>query len=122
MKIRNGFISNSSSSSFCILGIKYSKYELENRFNAKYFFKYEDWIGVSERMCASSDFTWYQGMSEISEDDIIIGKELYILERKYEDKTIPQMKENIAKEMSKKWDVEIKPSDIHFYIDSSYDG
>ena len=49
MKVRNGFVSNSSSSSFCIYGAEMSISELPEEFYNKYMDKIKkDWFGESE--------------------------------------------------------------------------
>lgn len=100
MKIRAGFVSNSSSSSFCILGVVASgvinsdiKWDLPKGFVSEY--------GISD----------YDGE--------LIGMNPESLD---ENMTIKQTKEYIAKTLSESYGVEVKPEEIHWHMDGGYDG
>lgn len=122
MKIRNGFVSNSSSSSFCILGKPFDYSDLETTFKDKDFSKLGNSLyEIGGNLVENTNLHSETGISEYY-DNIIIGLDIDTIETKHADKTINQVKTEIAEEMSKAWNVEIKPSEISFYTDGGFDG
>lgn len=104
MKVRLGFVSNSSSSSFCILGI----YMPEN-------FTEDDFDNIlNERVFQTILYVQY-GISNYY-DQLLIG---VTPDRMKDDETLAQFKERICKEF-KKFGLDVKPNDLSWFIDGGY--
>lgn len=113
MKIRQGFVSNSSSSSFCILGQSFDTHELYEKFNI--------------------DEDDYEFESDVEEElESIIGKLGFCMETDYdndifyigisacsldEEKTIKQQREEILKKFNDAG-FNLKLEDIQFMIET----
>jgi hypothetical protein len=104
MKIRSGFVSNSSSSSFCILGVSVDNDAYEKVYDKKYN-KEDKTILDSE--CSIS----YEGEHYIGLNPEKIG----------EDETIGQAKDRIVTEASK-LGITIDKKDIDWITDGGYNG
>ncbi len=104
MKIRNGFVSNSSSSNFCILGI-----EVDNKTYSKV-----SAICPSEKTPDSLDSR--RGIS--CEDFYFIG---YCPDKMRDDETLSQFKDRIITEASK-IGITIDKNQIDWYIDGGHNG
>ena len=95
MKMRTGFVSNSSSSSFCILGV------------------------VRDSDFDEPEGLWLSwGISNYGEEDSIIGLEHNSIR---EDETISAAKDRIVK-LFKEAGHEVKKEEIDWHIDGGYDG
>ena len=103
MKIRNGYVSNSSTSSFCVLGIKYSDYK--NKCD-NYDFVLTDLI-IDE---FSGIYNYY--------GETIIGA---VPQRMIEDETLLQFKQRICDDL-KKIGINVTTNDLKWFIDGGYDG
>jgi len=97
MKIRNGFVSNSSSSSFCILGV-----QMKNTDKKSYI----------------PGLKMEEGIYDYCEDEVFKG--LYPWDIG-DNETILQAKERILK-ILKENGIERKLEDIRWFIDGGYDG
>ena len=97
MKIRNGFVSNSSSSSFCILGIKLNDEQQDNVFKNK---DIHTEYGISNLEGEFAGFYPYQ-MNE--------------------NETLSQFKDRLV-EAFKSEGIEIKKTDIEWWEDGGYNG
>ena len=102
MKIRNGFVSNSSSSSFCILGIL-----IETGDNS-YFKSFDSKLLVEEygieTYCESSFLGAYP-------------------EQMKDDETLAQFKERIIADINVNFpDASVSAKDLEWYTDGGYDG
>ena len=100
MKIRNGFVSNSSSSSFCILGV-----DVGRKFDFDKLDELEE-IGLDS----------HEGYGDY---DIVLGVSVGRLN---ETKTILQLKEEIANKITEATGLQILPKDVDFCTDGGYDG
>ena len=92
MKTRLGYVSNSSSSSFCIVGIVT---ELDGDFKQDKDDSDYDYDFV-ERICKNLDF--HRGIYDYSEDRWIIGKSIKSMK---DDETLASFKKRIFQELVK---------------------
>jgi hypothetical protein len=105
MKIRSGFVSNSSSSSFCIFGVVISERteEIDN-------ILWED--RETESICLECN----NGLDEYG-DCLIVGIDPRNIDRS---KTLDQIAEEVVEKL-KKLDINVKSTDIDFHMDQGYD-
>lgn len=118
MKKRMGFVSNSSSSSFCILGVSFdSDGEIVNLWNSKHP---EDHVGKSyeleydrklEDLVIQTGIEGYYGM-------YIVGK--YVTHLDY-DRTITEQRKEIAEKMNSILGLSLTEKEIYFHIDGGRD-
>ena len=104
MKIRNKFVSNSSSSSFCIMGVSVSNETYE-----KVDAAWTDKNRFLDAQCSISD----------GGDEVYIGAYPY---RMKEDETLSQFKQRIVDEAKNKFDIDIEKNELGWIIDGGYDG
>lgn len=104
MKVRHGFVSNSSSSSFCVLGIV-----LDDKYNID-----ED---VREQLESNTDLELVYGVGDYYEQQLMgIGPG-----GMKEDETLRQFKQRIVDEFQKH-NVTVDIKDIDWHVDGGYDG
>jgi hypothetical protein len=114
MKTRKGFVSNSSSSSFCILGI--SREDLITSLG-------KDVDDDRIKSLLENEFYIQNGISEYSEDDFFIGLPPGRID---EDKTIKETKDEIVAILNRKLGNYLLPGkkiireNLAFYIDGGY--
>jgi len=104
MKIRTGFVSNSSSSSFCILGIAIDRE------------KFETLTENGEEILGDLDYEY--GMDNYYEQ-VVIGISPNKLD---EDSTIRQSKIEVSNKLSVLLGEPILADSIYFHADGGYDG
>ena len=104
MKIRMGFVSNSSSSSFCIVG-----YSIDSD-------KFDDYDDLYE-IFKPSKLVCSRGISDYS-DSYIIGK---YIENMKDDETLLDFKKGILKEIQDYYDTNVSLKDIEIFVDGGYD-
>lgn len=121
MKIRNGFVSNSSSSSFCIYGTTLDYDEtitlLKNRFRSNLLLKFTEELNDETFDSDLNNLIDEAGLAEIvdninlplyytyhfSEMMLYLGKELSSMD---DDETFGQFKEKIKQELKEKYDID----------------
>jgi hypothetical protein len=104
MKIRTGFVSNSSSSSFCILGKSISQ-ELYNKIEGRLDASYNGLI----TKCAINDW----------DDSKYIGMNPNKMNN---DETLIQFKQRIVLEINKLTDEPVNINDLEWITDGGYNG
>jgi hypothetical protein len=106
MKIRQGFVSNSSSTSFCLLCI-----------NSKEKFDIDiDEDGLEEKF-ANSDLDYEYAVEGY--DAQYIGMSPYQMK---DDETLLQFKQRIVDEFKNKLDLTIEVTDLDWEVQGGYDG
>ena len=123
MKIRTNYVSNSSSSSFCILGVNLINFFPEIEKGEK---DIDDIINDIERKMRlrnsiSSDrskISIEHGLGDYYEEDYFIGVSP---EHMKEEETLKEFKERICSELNG-YGISCKTTDLYFYIDGGYDG
>lgn len=111
MKKRMGFVSNSSSSSFCILGV--TSDEIEEQIDVNTLSEEFDWYYFS-----SKDIQVRSGISDYYES-YVIGVSPSSLD---ENLTIVQNKEVVAEKINKVFGTTFTKDDIGFMVDEGYNG
>ena len=103
MKIRINYVSNSSSTSFCILGIiKPNSFSIDDLYKLPRY----------------SFLTYSRGISDYSDEEFIIGAEPSQMKN---EETLFQFKERICSEF-KEYNLDVKPEELKWFIDGGYDG
>lgn len=119
MKIRTGFVSNSSSSSFCILGVTSS--EIENQIDVEKLFNPnneenwdDDWYELSDKFGFDVDY----GLDYYYEEHCI-GLSVSKL-----DENIPiiEQKKVLAEKLNEKFGTKFEANDIGFMVDGGFEG
>lgn len=103
MKIRTGFVSNSSSSSFCILGVLIQR---------------EEFNEIRERIF-DYGLLYECGISNYKDTDAIIG---FCPWHMKEDETFAQFKDRVKEALNKVLKKKVSVGDISYYVDGGYNG
>ena len=115
MKVRLGFVSNSSSSSFSYLGIRFSNLEDKIKVEIEDTYDFlEDKFGWE----SEETFISYTSGIEDYYDDFVIGVSVDNLK---DEETILEAKIKIANEINKVLDTNISEKDISFHTDGGHD-
>ena len=118
MKKRLGFVSNSSSSSFCILGVHRDDIRKSLKESNEEEDDFDDKLNeIFDSIDYDSDLTVERGICDYSGSFIGIDPS-----RIDENKTLKEVKQELADRLSKLFNTEILPKDIGFYTDGGYEG
>lgn len=101
MKVRIGYVSNSSSSSFCILGIKTPEH-IEDEYDIKYY----------------GDILTYEYGIYNYYNQYFIGAKPSCMK---DNETLLEFKQRIC-EALKKNNIDVKPEDLQWFTDGGYEG
>lgn len=115
MKKRMGFVSNSSSSSFCILGKSYDSGELVTLWNTNHLDDPVDDLWELKGKVRDLDFVY--GIEEYY-DMYIVGKSIGSIDQ---NRTINDQKVEIAKKINEAFGTSISEQDINFHVDGGRD-
>lgn len=118
MKVRIGYVSNSSSSSFCIWGVRLQDFISDNKIES-----FEDELykrrKLRDNYCIEpSHISTWNGISEYSEEDVFIG---YSPDWQKDEETLKEFKTKIVEELNA-YGLPVKIEDIQLYNDGGYDG
>ncbi|HUS51013.1 MAG TPA: hypothetical protein VMZ91_12670 [Candidatus Paceibacterota bacterium] len=121
MKIRKGFVSNSSSSSFCIYGISIEQEEIAKKMVELGFIEKDgdDYNDIFEWLYGDSNKILEQNGLSVNcpyDDDICIGREWKSIK---DNETGKEFKESVEKSLNKMFKKDIKCSTIEV---AWYDG
>ena len=119
MKVRAGFVSNSSSSSFCILGTTYSRIQelqttKENSEDTQSpLDDDEDKDESLNTLLADSFLIYHYGIANYFED-YVVGMGVHQIK---DEETLYQAKSRVSTEINKVFKIAIEPNDISFCVD-----
>ena len=118
MKTRMGYVSNSSSSSFCIVGVVADSYNLAEQFDGYDEEKYDGAYDFLEEKC-NGDLCFENGLGDYSEEQWIVGKSI---ESMQDDQTLGDFKKAVFDLLKKSGWKGDDLNEVKIHIDGGYNG
>lgn len=117
MKTRTGYVSNSSSSSFCIVGVVADIYNLAEQFDGYDSEKYgaDDFL---EDKCGNK-LCFEHGLENYSDEQLIIGLSI---ESMHDDQTLGDFKKAVFDKLKDAGWKGGDPNEVEIHIDGGYNG
>jgi len=116
MKVRTNYVSNSSSSSFCIVGVAIDSDDMGEFFDG--FNPDEDELYEFLEGSLTGELTFHRGLGEYSEDTYVIGTPIQAIK---DEQTFKEFKQQVFKAL-KESGFKGEESDVKIHEDGGYDG
>ena len=118
MKIRTGFVSNSSSSSFCIVGFIFDKDRHLNKEEGDNIKSESEGQNIAIELCSGRDLSTQCGISRYM-DDLLIGREIECIR---DNTMFGEFRQDILHEAIAAGFRNLTLDDIRIFTDGGYDG
>lgn len=118
MKIRTGFVSNSSSSSFCIVGFIFDKDRHLNKEEGDNVKSEAEWQDIAVELCSDRALSTEYGISRYM-DELLIGREIECIR---DNTMFGEFRQDILHEAIAAGFRNLTLDDIRIYVDGGYDG